>query len=281
MRNTEYLIQGRKYAAIEWGDPVGEPIVLLHGFLDHAGAWRDVAEQLPGWRIAFDQRGHGQSAHVPEGETYHFADYLADLDALSRQVGPMHLVGHSMGGTVASMYAGVRSDRVLSLTIVDGLGLQDSTNEAVDRMARFLDDLNQPPRNKVFASIDEAVARLRSANPHLGDEYGRFLAERGTVQVPGGFTWSWDPRHRMRGPIPYRHDNHAQFLRRITCRVLSIRPEFTPFSVENCAALESCIPKLERRTIPGATHMVHLENPEAVAEAIRAHRTPTEPVAQG
>ena len=269
MTETNYQIGGRSYAAIEWGERQGAATVLLHGFLDHAGSWRDVAKELSGWRLAFDQRGHGRSAHVPPGESYHFPDYLADLDALARQVGPMHLVGHSMGGTVASMYAGVRPDRVLSLVVVDGLGLQDSTNEAVERLEHFLDDMATAPKNKTFASQAAAIMRLRSANPHLSDEYASSLAQRTTVQVEGGLSWTWDARHRMRGAIPYRHDHHAQFLRRIRCPALSIRPEMTPFQDENISALEANIPHLQRAVIAGATHMVHLEKPAEVAAAIR------------
>lgn len=268
MTETTYQIHGRTYAAIEWGDRTGTPVVLLHGFLDHAGSWREVAKDLSGWRIAFDQRGHGRSAHVPPGESYHFADYLADLDALSRQIGPIHLVGHSMGGTVASMYAGARPDRVLSLVIVDGLGLQDSTNEAVERTVYFLDDMAAPPKNKVFPSIEVAISRLRSANPHLDDEYALYLATRTTCPVEGGFSWTWDARHRMRGAIPYRHDHHSQFLRRITCPVLSVRPEFTPFQDQNIAILEANIPQLQRVQIAGASHMVHLERPAELGAAI-------------
>lgn len=268
MTETTYQIHGRTYAAVEWGQPGGAPIVFLHGFLDQAGSWRDVAKDLPGWRLALDQRGHGRSAHVPPGESYHFADYLADLDALSRQVGPMHLVGHSMGGTVASMYAGARPDRALSLVIVDGLGLQDSTNEAVERTVHFLDDMASQPRNKVFPSIDAAIMRLRSANPHLSDEYALYLASRITYKVEGGFSWTWDARHRMRGAIPYRHDHHGQFLRRITCPVLSVRPEFTPFQAQNISIVEANIPQMQHVQILGASHMVHLEKPSELSAAI-------------
>ena len=273
MREVTWTLHGRQFTGIEWGEAVGTPTVFLHGFLDQAGSWRDVVTDLAGWRVAIDQRGHGRSAHVEPGAGYHFADYLVDLDALARLIGPMHLVGHSMGGTVATMFAGTRPELVQSLVLVDGIGLQDSTNEAVERMEHFLNDHASPPKNKVFSGLDAAIIRLRSANPHLSDEYATFLAGRLTNPVEGGLTWSWDARHRMRGAIPYRHDNHAQFLRRIKCPVLSIRPEFTPFDQENIRLLEHYLPQLQRAAIPGASHMVHLEKPAAVAAHLREFYT--------
>ena len=269
MRPSTFTLHGRPYAALEWGERGGVPTVLLHGYLDHAGAWSRVAPGLSGWVLAYDHRGHGLSPHCGPGESYHFADYLADLDALLAQIGPAKLVGHSMGGTIASMYAGVRPDRVVALVTVDGLGLFDSSTQSAERMTQFLDEVARPPVNKVFSSIDAAAARLRHSNPALDEAWARALAERTLRPVEGGFTWTWDARHRIRGPIPYRHDNHAQFLRRIRCPALAVHPEHSPFAAADVATLESQVAGLVRVTIPGATHMVHLDAPSELAAAIR------------
>ena len=99
------------------------PIVCLHGWLDNGGAFIPVADGHPGRWLALDQRGFGQSDHLGPGAYYHFADLLTDLDALVRKIGErVHLVGHSMGGTVASMYAAVRPENVDRLVVIEGLG---------------------------------------------------------------------------------------------------------------------------------------------------------------
>ncbi len=269
MRAATYHLHGRPYAALEWGERGGIPTVLLHGYLDHAGAWSRVAPGLSGWIVAIDHRGHGLSPHCGPGESYSFPDYLADLDALLAELGPAKLVGHSMGGTIASMYAGVRPEKVVALVTVDGLGLFDSSTHSAERMTQFLDEMARPPANKVFPSLEAAAARLRHSNPALDEAWATELAGRILRPVVDGFTWTWDARHRIRGPIPYRHDNHAQFLRRIRCPVLAVHPEHSPFAAADVAHLESLVANIRRVTVPGATHMVHLDTPAQLAAAIR------------
>ncbi len=98
---THWHLRGLDIAGQTWGAPGRNevPVVLVHGFLDHAGTWDEVAALLPGHIAAPDLRGHGQSAWCGPGETYHFADYIADLDALVTTLGGRAIVvGHSLGG---------------------------------------------------------------------------------------------------------------------------------------------------------------------------------------
>lgn len=270
-RETTWTLRGLPFAALEWGDrdDPAPPVVLLHGYLDHAGAWSRVAPTLPGWRIALDQRGHGRSAWAQTGHGYFFPEYLADLDALVEAVGrPVRLVGHSMGGTVSTMYAGARPDRVVALASVDGLGLHDQADELVDRVTGFLDGVRRRPTARVMADVDAAAARLVAAYGGLDPAWARELAERGTRPVAGGVVWAYDPLHRIHSPIPYRHSHHRPLLARIACPTLVVHPGTPVFGAENVALLEGAIRDLRRVSIPGTGHMIHLQEPSALATII-------------
>lgn len=267
MTETTRELRGMRFACLEWGsasDP-RPPTVLLHGYLDHAGAWEEVAPGLEGWCIALDQRGHGRSAWAAPGHGYFFQEYLADLDALVARVGrPVRLVGHSMGGTVATLYAGARPASVSAVVSVDGLGLYDQEAEAADRLVGFLDGMRAPPRSRVYPSVEAAAERLR-ASYGISVERALALTRRAVVEVSGGVSWSYDPRHRVRGAVPYRQSHHLPLLARITCPVLAVHPGTPTFSPADTARLEAAIPDLRRALIPGTTHMLHLQEPGVLA----------------
>jgi pimeloyl-ACP methyl ester carboxylesterase len=100
--------QGLRLHYLEWGNPAGEPLVLVHGFLDQAHSWKRFVAALqeqtqePLWVIAPDCRGHGDSDWVGAGGYYHFPDYVRDLDVIVQKLGvrTIKLIGHSMGGTI-------------------------------------------------------------------------------------------------------------------------------------------------------------------------------------
>ena len=117
---------GLTHHVIRWGDqPVD--VVFCHGFLDVGWSFDAVARELvaAGHGVAsFDWRGHGQTEWAGAGGYYHFPDYVLDLDELLPQLSdqPVHLVGHSMGGSACVMYAAARPEKLQSLALIEGLG---------------------------------------------------------------------------------------------------------------------------------------------------------------
>ena len=268
MRETSWELRGLRFTGLEWGEPVGVPTLLLHGYLDHAGSWSRVAERLPGWRIALDLRGHGHSAWAGPGQSYHFAEYVADVDALVAKLGRVRLVGHSMGGTIASLFAGARPERVERLVSVDGLGLADGGAGARERMVQFLDGIHHPRPHRVLPTVEAAALRLRAAWPRLDPEWALALAARGTRPAEGGVVWAYDPKHRVRAATPYRQDQHEHFLRALRCPVLSIHPSDSLFAAADVARIEAAVPDLRVAELPGAGHMAQLEAPVALAALV-------------
>jgi pimeloyl-ACP methyl ester carboxylesterase len=255
--------------------PTRKTVLLLHGFLDAAASWDLVAEPLcsAGFEVvAPDLRGFGLSERVGAGAYYHFPDYVADVDELCEKLAPSWLgvVGHSMGGGVATLFAGACATRVDKLVVMEGVGpASDAPELSVDRFRKWLSDRRRITREPRSMPFEEAVTRLKATHPRLSDELLRSRAARLTVQLPtGGVAWAWDPLHRTVSPTPFQGANYSSFLRAIQCPVLFVdggpHGWHPPEEEERLAQIAA----LRRVSFPEAGHMMHWTQPSAVAQAI-------------
>src|ERR1044072_1713953 len=109
----------------DWGQDEKPALILVHGGLDHARNWDWVARVLrEQFHVyAVDLRGHGNVEWTP-GALYSISEHILDLSALADIINafPIYLVGHSLGGVVASLYSGVYPERVKKLVSIEGLG---------------------------------------------------------------------------------------------------------------------------------------------------------------
>lgn len=263
--------RGLTLQVCEWPGP--DPVVVvLHGFLEQAAAWDRVARQLGRRVVAPDHRGHGRSDHVGAGGFYHFWDYAADLDALVDHLGgPIDLVGHSMGGTLAALYAGARPERVRRLVLVEGLGPPDTTDLAVDRAREFLDHRRSPPAHRPMADLFEGVRRVRTFNPRLSEDEAARLVALTTRPVDEGLAWSWDPLHRSRSPAPFQADLFRRFLERIEAPTLLVDGGASVFVIPDREQRQAALRDARREVIAQAGHLVHHDAPDDLARVIRAH----------
>ncbi len=269
---------GLSHHVLTWEGPKEKTLILLHGWMDLAFSFQPLAEHLGGrYRlVAFDFRGHGDSGRVPPSGYYHFPDYVRDLHGLLPQLAGPHpiLVGHSMGGTVASLFTGTFPDRVKKLVIVDGLGAPTSDLEdSPDRFLKWMEGCDQVLKRapRTFSSVPDAADRLQMMNPRLNRELALFLAEKGTRAVPGGggITWKHDPLHTTRSAFPFVLSQFLSFMRNISCPTLVVHPEDSFMS--RWSDFPHRVEALTHRqevTIPGCGHMVHQEQPALLAEAI-------------
>ena len=267
------------YHLTRWGPESRAPIVFLHGFLDVGETFQFVVDCFErDWPVlAPDWRGFGRSE--PTHRPYWFPDYLADLEALldAETTPPVTLIGHSMGGNVAGLYAGIRPERVAAVITLEGIGLSPTTPDAAPaRFRSWLDELKTPQRFSEYASIEEFAARYVRNNPSVPPERAAFVASRWTRPLAsGGVTISADPAHRLVNPVLYRREEAEACWARIQAPVLIIQGERSPFPARLGAdasqdRLKQLFPRLEIAGIADAGHMMHHEQPQAVARVIEA-----------
>jgi pimeloyl-ACP methyl ester carboxylesterase len=268
------LETGLEYHLLEWGGDdaaLEHTLVLVHGFLDLAWGWQQMVSASLAGRfhvIAPDLRGHGDSQRVGLGGYYHFMDYVADLSSLIDQTArrDLSLVGHSMGGTVAAYYAGAFPDRVRRLALLEGLGPPEDPTPIPERLASWITAWRRARRRepRSYATIDEAAARLCAADSMLEPELARFLAERGTLELPDGSRrFKHDPLHTTRGPYPFRVEVAESFWRRISAPVLLVEGSESAFRGfgEEGERRAACLPHARREQIAGAGHMLQRHRP--------------------
>lgn len=281
-RTENIVLRGLQHHLTRWGpaDPAGSPpILLLHGWMDTGATFQFLVDALdsPFAFVAPDFRGFGRSEWEPHG--YWFPNYLADLDALLDLVCPREpaiVIGHSMGGNVASLYAGVKPERVSRLINIEGLGLpRTSAEQAPARYREWLAQLRGAPSFATYSSYEQFAGFLAGRNPRLPPDHAQFIARAwATERAPGRVEVRADPRHKVINAVLYRREEVEACWRNIRAPVLMLvgeHSEFRPRLGEDAsdAKLQSLIANLSLVTIAGAGHMMHHENPAAVASAIR------------
>jgi len=281
---SEFIqIRKLRYHVRHWGREDAPKIFMLHGWMDMSASFQFIVDCLQrDWHvIAPDWRGFGLS-EWSGNDTYWFPDYLADLEAILKHYSPdsaVKLIGHSLGGNVASVYAGARPHRVEKLVSLEGGSLLESSPEqAPGRYAQWLDQDNDPPGLRTYAAQAEVAARLQKNNPRLTDERAAFLAQHWSAQNEQG-EWALmaDPAHRKISPYLYRLDEVLSCWGAITAPVLMVVGEFPLLGLRMSdrkagrAEIEfrtAAIPNSAIKTVAGAGHMLQHDQPEEVARLI-------------
>lgn len=289
-------IRGLRTHLREWrtvGATDASPMMLmLHGWMDVGASFQFVVDALQGpWRVmAPDWRGFGltqRSTGYPGTASYWFPDYFADLDAMLDVVAPaeapVHLVGHSMGGNVACLYAGIRPSRVATVVSIEGFGMPSiNAAQAPARYARWLDAVKETPSMRTYANLSEVAHRLRTTNPRLAPDRAAFLAEHWSERVGERWTILGDPAHKLPNPVLYRSDETVACWRAVTAPVLWVEARETELyghwshgDAQREAALRAEFSERAKafkdwriETIDSAGHMVHHDQPERVAQSI-------------
>ncbi len=273
-------VRGLRYHIRSWGPAASAPVIFLHGWMDNSASFQFLVDTLTGDRriVAPDWRGEGLTAWATSGG-YTYVDYVADLDALLEVLHPgqpVDIVGHSRGGNIASLYAGIRPERVRRVVNVEGFGLRRrEAQEAPAYYAQWLAGLRETPKTREYSGYAELAAQIRRYHPRLDDSKARFVAEHwGRTRDDGRVVLRSDPA--LTGPTAmlFRLDEMLACYRNVTAPVLwieateSTNRQRHAITDEDYAARRGAIAHARTATIADAGHMVHLEQPERLARLI-------------
>lgn len=269
----------------EWGDPEADPVVLVHGFLDHGRGFEPIALPLAEhYRvISYDARGHGESGWC---DGYAWSVEVAELVEILRWTGkPCFVIGHSRGGAMATDAAIQAPETVRKLINVDGFGpppegfvppgIQSDDRTHAERMEHYLDRRRQDSGERTwraYESIEALMGRRQRQNPRLGGSWLEHFVRIGSRRTETGFVWRADPMVTG-GFGPWRPQWAARQWPSLERPMLAVigseQDTWGPLPESMLAPRLARIPELERATVDDAGHFVHMEQPEATVELAR------------
>ena len=269
---------GVEHHICQWGDDDNPTILTLHGYLDCGESFFMFAERLvaAGFRvIAPDLRGHGKTGATPPGSYYHFYNYVRDVEQLviTLDLNDFHLIAHSMGGTIATLFASVSDVTIRSLTLVEGLGPEDAIDQSpVERLKTWLTTTQKAlARQDVPMTRDSAIKRLQTQHAHIpADVLHRLLPILAqSIEIDSEERWHWrfDPLHRSRAPTRFSsadYIRHASMVK-IPTLIVSGQNGFHPQDEKD--RLQAFI-NAKQVSLGQVGHMMHWQCPEGLGRHV-------------
>ena len=264
--------------ALEWSRD-GVPMILVHGFGNEAHLWDDFAPTVADhYRvIALSLRGHGDSDWDPQ-HRYDYDSHVADLMAVTDHLGidRMVLVGFSLGGRVAMLYAGLHPEKLAGLVIVDSAPELDARGTTRIRMEVAE---HQAP---AFATVGEYETVLAHNYPVASPEAIKRMARHALKQRDDGkWVLKMDTAYRgvdgprlSEGDMAAREEEHARqmwaSLEKLPCPTLVVRGAASDIMSPEVAdrMVEEVIPNATLAVVPQAAHSVMTDNPTGFNQAV-------------
>jgi len=292
-RSRYVTLRGLRHHVLEWGDPSmatdeRPPLLMQHGWMDVAASFQFVVDALSSDRyvLAFDWRGFGLT-DSSAADTYWLPDYIGDLDAAldalffdAHPDRPIDLLGHSMGGNAVMIYAGLRPRRIRRLINLEGFGMPTThAAQAPKRYVQWLDELKKPEQLRDYESLNEVAQRLRKTNPLLLPQRAAWLAQHWSRRREDGrFEILGDPAHKRISPNLYQRDEILECWKLICAPLLWVEGDQTDVSrwwgtrytkAEFHERL-SVVRGVQKHVLSPAGHMLHHDQPEALARILEA-----------
>ncbi|WP_298847340.1 alpha/beta fold hydrolase [uncultured Ruegeria sp.] len=285
MHMTFIDLNGSSFCVRTWGDPAASRLLMLHGFPEYGGAWVDLAPHLTDrfYCIAPDQRGYGQS-WCPEGvHNYTLSQLVSDMAALiEAQGGPVAVLGHDWGASVAYGLAMFRPDLVKRLVIANGVhpvpfqramaagGAQSQASQYINQLRA--PDAAQKLSDNNFAMLEKFFRHGMGLDWLTEDRMAEYRSEWARPgRLEAMLNW-----YRASPLVVAQLGTPATDLPDLPLERLHIRcphlllwgPDDRALLPDATEGLETFAPDLTRVTIPDTDHWLHHQKPQALARAI-------------
>ena len=264
-REGNALAGGVPIHYLEWGEAGAPGLLLVHGGAAHAHWWSFLAPLLAdGWHCAaLDLSGHGDSGRRDAYSLEAWAGEVMKVAACAAFAGPPVVVGHSMGGLVAAQAALDHGARLAGAVLVDApLRRPDPESAAASSMRALRDPW-------VYPTFEEALSRFRllPEQPVTHPYLVAHVARHSMREVPGGWTWKFDPAVFLRPRLPV-----GERLPAAGCRLALIYGEHSAVVPPDIAAYTAAQmgPRAPVVALPGAHHHLLLDAPLAFVAALRS-----------
>ena len=263
---------------LDWGNEGAPVLLFLHGLHDHGRTFDKLVQPfLDSYHVVTpDLRGHGDSGWVL-GSSYNQLDYLYDLYQLvaKASLAPLSLVGHSLGGAVVTLFAGLYPSLVDKLIVIEGMGLWEPDDLATTATQRFkawveqVEDL-QSWEPKKYQNIEAAYERMHLANPNLGEATARHLTAHGIREnQDGSYSWKHDKYTRSFPDFSIRHEELVEIWSQVGCEILLINAsDGLPHRIGQNGTLHH-FEKIRLEMVEGAGHWTFHDQPATVQQLIR------------
>lgn len=252
-----------KLSGLKNGQNSGRPLIALHGWLDNAASFIPLAHEIETTRpfYALELPGHGLSEHRPAACSYHLAENILDVVAFISaldQAQPVDLIGHSLGGIIASLVAAAQPDKVHKLVLLDSLGpYTDQTVDVLPQLRKAVEKAAslKPTKLAVYPNLDKAAAVRMLGVGKISKPAATLLVERGLRSVEGGYSWTSDPKLMEPSLVRFSEEQVKAVYQGIECPVQLICGEQGYFSAyESLEKRLSYIHNLDKYLVQGGHH---------------------------
>jgi esterase len=255
----------------------GDPLIILHGLYGSSDNWMGIARKLSSrftvW--CMDHRNHG---HSPHDQVHSYEAMKDDLAGFMDDhiTGKATLLGHSMGGKVAMLYAAGYPERIKNLIIAD-IAPRDYMISG--------DESQYHLHRNILLALQELAGKTFSGRKMIEDQLSEKIGDGRIIQLLMKNV-VWDPvSHHIYNRLNAESlfDNLEEIIGGVNPRWFEDRIPISAYPVTfirglesqyitdpDIAAIKSIYPEAEIVDIPGAGHWLHVEQPELFLDAVFA-----------